>query len=187
MGPCQTGKTIPGAGARLKLCVKEFALICQIVGLARWRLDAKKKRKLILCLSQEAVLTEQQEVTDAIGRSKVLDLELAGLVLMGLANAGTPNKGQSQRQREIVGDAVGLQQRVRLDGSEIVHMIFFRRSGRQVRGGLCKGLIAQPIQRLVVECDHGDAVPLLDRCGGYGDDGAGGERIARATGVVSRG
>ena len=74
--------------------------------------------------------------TDAIGRSKVLDLEFARIVLMGRANAGTSNKGQSQGQREIVCYAVGIQQRVRLDGSQIVHMIFFRRSGRQVRGGL---------------------------------------------------
>ena len=118
-----------------------------------------------MVLVEETVLPEEREIANAIGGTEVLHLKLVVVLLDGLANAGPAYVGQRNRNREVVGHAIGIGDRVGLDGAQIVHVVAFGRAWRHRCRRAQQCLSAQAAERLVIEGDRSDAVILIKRIG----------------------
>ena len=80
--------------------------------------------------------------------------------------------------------AIGIRDRVRLNGAKVVHVVALGRARRHGCRRAQKCLSAQAAERLVIERDGGDAVAFIERRGRIGDDWPGTECIADTTRVM---
>ena len=183
LGEGRPEEAVPGPAAGLELGLEALAQLVVLVGAPGRRLEPQEQRRLGArrLVVVEAVLAEQRQVADARAVAALIDAVAAGAMrVMALANILPRDDGQPADDGQVVGDAVGIDERRRQDGVHAVRMDVLPGEGLEL--GIAEGIDLDHLEE-----DGGGALTLVE-CGCRdGGDGAGAAGRGDAGGMMGNG